>query len=120
MTKPRGAQPGNQNALKHGFYSKGFQTVEMNDLEMLKEKGGVESEIDMLRVLMRRIMEKAEAVDDLDRLVKIASTLGAISTRISTLTKLQQSLRGGDRNLAEAISQAIDEVAQELNLRERD
>ena len=119
MTKPRGGQPGNQNALKYGFYSKRFRTIEVSDLATLKEGGGLESEIDMLRVLARRLLDKAETIDDVDRLIKIVSTLGATSMRISALARVQQTLRSGDQSPAEAISQAIDEVARELNLRQR-
>jgi hypothetical protein len=31
--RSRGAQPGNTNALKHGFYSKRFSQLELTDLE---------------------------------------------------------------------------------------
>jgi hypothetical protein len=44
-----GGQPGNVNALKHGFYSHTFRSEEREDLEaMLAE--GVEEEIALLRV----------------------------------------------------------------------
>jgi hypothetical protein len=33
--KKRGAPPGNQNALKHGFYSRRFRNLEMGDLDVV-------------------------------------------------------------------------------------
>jgi hypothetical protein len=33
--RPRGAQPGNSNAVKHGFYSRKFHPQELNDLDLL-------------------------------------------------------------------------------------
>ena len=34
-SKQRGGQPGNLNALKHGFYSEQFKTTEIEDIEAL-------------------------------------------------------------------------------------
>jgi len=51
--RPRGAQPGNTNALKHGFYAKHFNQLELSDLETALS-GGLDNEIEMLRVAQRR------------------------------------------------------------------
>ena len=51
--KKRGGQPGNTNALKHGFYAKNFSLAERRGLQVTK---GVVlgDEIALLRVLIRR------------------------------------------------------------------
>ena len=52
-TRKRGAQPGNTNALKHGFYTKNFSLAERRGLEATQEIV-LADEIALLRVLIRR------------------------------------------------------------------
>jgi hypothetical protein len=49
--RQRGGQPGNLNALKHGFYSKTFKKIETEDLESMGGEG-LEDEIEMMRIVM--------------------------------------------------------------------
>jgi hypothetical protein len=56
--RKRGAQPGNHNALKHGFYTRNFPQPDLSDLDTL-ETLNVESEIDLLRIFIRRTIESA-------------------------------------------------------------
>ena len=60
--RKRGAQPGNLNALKHGFYSRNFLDLENTDLEAMLAQD-LESEIAMLRVVVRRAFELSTAPD---------------------------------------------------------
>jgi hypothetical protein len=60
--RKRGAQPGNLNALKHGFYSRSFLDLENTDLEAMLAQD-LESEIAMLRVVVRRAFELSTAPD---------------------------------------------------------
>jgi len=55
----RGAQPGNTNRVKTGFYSKRFQGDELDDLE-LELREGLTDEIALIRVMMRRVLDAAE------------------------------------------------------------
>ena len=56
--KSRGAQPGNANALKSGFYSRTFSEAELVEIGRLAvAELGLDEEIAMLRVLMRRVLE---------------------------------------------------------------
>ena len=52
----RGGQPGNLNALKHGFYSKHFLKGEVLEVE---EAGNLQEEIKMMRVIIRRLLKMA-------------------------------------------------------------
>ena len=66
--KRRGAQPSNVNALKSGFYSRTFSEAELVEIGRLAvAEHGLDEEIAMPRVLMRRVLESempaAEAVD---------------------------------------------------------
>ena len=51
--KKRGGQPGNTNAIKHGFYSKNFSLAERRGLKVT-EGVVLGDEISLLRVLIRR------------------------------------------------------------------
>jgi hypothetical protein len=46
----RGGQPGNTNALKHGFYSRRFRDIEFSDLDVITV-ADLQNEIAMMRVL---------------------------------------------------------------------
>ena len=52
--KKRGGQPGNTNALKHGFYTKNFSLAERRGLQAT-EGVALGDEIGLLRVLIRRL-----------------------------------------------------------------
>ena len=51
--RKRGGQPGNINAIKHGFYSKNFSLAERRGLKVT-EGVVLGDEIALLRVLIRR------------------------------------------------------------------
>jgi len=86
-----GAQPGNTNALKHGcFYSRRFNPLEVNDLDVALREG-VEDEIALLRVTIRRVFDLAnEKGEDPETWFKALSTLGLASTRLAGLVRTQE------------------------------
>lgn len=51
-----GGQPGNQNARKHGFYSKAVTTGQLKQLPRAKQIDGVDQEIAMMRVKLKDII----------------------------------------------------------------
>jgi hypothetical protein len=112
--RPRGAPPGNLNALKHGFYSRGFRKMDIDDLDAMLEDG-LDSEINMLRVSTRRLLELTQDNADVDTGIRLLTVLGTTSTRLANLLRAQ-SLLGGDRqdDLYNQITQALDELNQEL------
>lgn len=113
MKRKRGGQPGNRNALKHGFYSKGYAIGEIDDLDaMLKE--GLEDEIVMLRVMTRRLVELADGNKSIESAIANLNTLGAAATRLGGLLKTQKILYGDDSSVSSALSEAISEVMDEL------
>ena len=52
----RGAQPGNQNARKHGFYSKVLTPDQQRTFAAARAVNGVDQEIAILRVKIRSIL----------------------------------------------------------------
>ena len=79
-TKPKsGAPKGNQNALRHGFYSKVLDEVEQLDFELASGfDDSFDGEIALLRVKIKSLLEKEpenikllmQATESLARLVK--------------------------------------------------
>jgi hypothetical protein len=109
--RKRGAQPGNLNAFKHGFYSKLFEPLDREDIENLLSMD-LEEEIVMLRKATQHTFGLAYQVDDIDQAIKVLGALGLASIRTSRLLKSQKEIGNGDQALAE-IRDAIKEVLKE-------
>jgi hypothetical protein len=103
-----GAPQGNTNALKHGFYSRKFRSADLQDLETY-EFSGLDDEIIMLRVFIRRVVEMTGDIEDLDQAV---SLLRALSLAVISLTRLlrTQTLLPHGESIADALAQAIAEI----------
>lgn len=109
-----GAGPGNVNALKHGFYSRLFRKQELADLEEIGP-AGLQNEIAMLRVMIRRVFEQAsDEAADLETWSKALATLGAASTRLAELLWTQKKFSMEEADVTLALSQALTEVVKEL------
>jgi len=105
----RGAPSGNLNALKHGFYSHLFRKIEMGDLQAIP-LDGLQDEIGMLRVLIRRVMELAQDIQNLDEALRLLSTLSLATANLSRLVKTQRMFSS---NFSE-FNATVDEVISEL------
>lgn len=110
--RKRGGQPGNTNALRHGFYSRRFRNQEIADLEAMAAQG-LQDEIDMLRVAARRVMELADGVDTLEDAIAVLSTLSVAASRLAQLLKAQRALGAEGGEVAETLSQALKDVLKE-------
>jgi hypothetical protein len=105
-----GAQPGNRNALKHGFYSRYFKKIEMEDLAAIT--GSLDDEVAMLRIVTRRAFEYASQNEpgDLDQWIKLLGGVGAINTRIAALLRTKKMIEGGGDERDSLISAALADV----------
>ena len=112
--RQRGGQPGNLNALKHGFYSKHFQKSELKDLE---EVGDLQEEIGMMRVVTRRLLDAARECSDIGELINLLNTLGLASTRVAGLMNTQKFLGGGEDGIEEFLNSLVDEVTKDWPIR---
>jgi hypothetical protein len=106
--RQRGAQPGNLNALKHGFYSRYFKTAEIEAVQCLPE-GDLRQEIAALRVIIRRILQLSAGIDDVNTGLRLLSTLSAAAAQLSGLVKMQSLIQqnGSEGSFEEALRQAI-------------
>jgi len=100
---------------KPGFYSHQFNEVETKDLEALLADG-LQDEIDMLRVMMRRVMALAKGVEDQDQAVRSLGSLSLAAIRLARLLKIQKDLGYSNDRTTKAVSSAIFSVMEEWNL----
>jgi hypothetical protein len=83
-----GGQPGNTNALKHGFYSKNFSLAERRGLQAAEGLVLVD-EISLLRVLIRRFAEQIQA----NQGVSINESAQHLSVASEAMSRLASLLR---------------------------
>jgi hypothetical protein len=109
----RGGQPGNLNALKHGYYSRHFSKMELKDLDAMLENG-LDSEIRMLRVSIRRLFELTQENEDVEIGLRLLTVLGNTASRLANLLRTE-ALLGGNRELSiyNQLVMAIEVVAKE-------
>jgi hypothetical protein len=91
--RKRGAPYGNQNAVKHGFYSRKLDPADRLDLDIAAGVEGVDEEIALLRLQIR----KAVSGGNVAHLVPLAKTALAleklIRTRHLVLMEKRQTLK---------------------------
>ena len=106
--RKRGAPKGNQNARKHGFYSKVLDEAEQFDFELASGVDGIDDEIALLRVKIKSILEKDP--QNIRLIMQATNTLaGLVKTRYS-ITKEQK------KGLKEAIGNVLRDVALPLGI----
>lgn len=114
--RKRGAQPGNNNRLTHGFYSRKFKSGEIADLEVLASSDKLQDEIVLLKVVIRRVWELAsEKEGDLDSWIAALNVLSQAMTRQAGLLRVQSLMGDGNSEVTQAISEAIRQVTDEFN-----
>jgi hypothetical protein len=118
--KKPGGQPGNTNALKHGFYTKNFSLAERRGLQAV-EGVVLGDEIGLLRVLIRRFAEQIQASQGV-ALNESAMHLAVISESMLRLGSLLRTdhMLGGDQSstLIAQFNLALKEFAEEIALDE--
>ena len=112
------SQPGNTNAVKHGFYTNNFSPAECQGLE---DTQGVVlgDEIALLRVLIRRFSGQVLSSQGVP-LFESAHHLAVISEamlRLASLLRTDHLLGGSETStLTDALSRALAEVNEEFAL----
>ena len=113
-TRRRGAQPGNRNALKHGFYARAYKAGELADLDAMLTTG-LQDEITMIRVATRRVIDYIAEFTNPTEAVMTLGALGLAATRLATLLRTQKIL-DGQQSTSTVLSQALAEVVRELGI----
>ena len=130
--KKPGAQPGNKNAEKHGFYSRQF-TAEQNQRLQLSDNTSLESEIDLLRVCLDRLYNQLDMepvyltgkdedgapiqteIRD-DHYLKQLNTLSLMTQSLSTTIRTQHLIKGKNGSVHDDIMRALEELRLEMGL----
>jgi len=108
VKRKRGAPKGNQNARKHGFYSKVLDEAEKIDFELASGVNGIDDEIALLRVKIKSILEKDP--ENIKLIMQATFTLaGLVKTRYN-ITKEQK------KGLREAIGNVLRDIALPIGI----
>jgi hypothetical protein len=96
----RGGQPGNRNAVKHGFYSSSFNKQERFDFNAAAGMEGITEEIALLRFEIK----KAISGGDIDHLLPLSRAVYALEKLVRTHHRIfvaakQNVLETGIRNV---------------------
>ena len=102
--KKRGAPKGNQNARKHGFYSKVLDEEEQAAYDQAIFVEGIDEEIALLRVKMISLLERDP------------ENIRLISQAANTLIKLILIKYNVDRNDPKSMKEAIGNVLRDVAL----
>lgn len=104
----RGAPKGNQNARKHGFYSRALTEAEQVELEEASLVEGIDQEIAFLRLKLKGLAEREPGRIDLQ--IEAANTIARlIRTRYQISREQKKSLK-------DAIQKVLTEVAVPLGI----
>ncbi len=106
--KKRGAPKGNQNARKHGFYSKVLDEAEKIDFELATGVEGMDDEIALLRVKIKTLL--AHDPENINLIMQATNTLARLVKTRYNITKEQR------KGLKEAIGNVLKDVALPLGV----
>jgi hypothetical protein len=96
-----------------GIYTDQFRERELQDLEAFLASG-LQDEISMLRVMIRRVMEYSNGVEDLETAVGVLGALGSAAQRLSGLLKTQREMALQNNEMGASLSEALAQVLEEL------
>jgi len=108
VEKKRGAPKGNQNARKHGFYSKVLDEAEQLDFELASGVEGIDDEIALLRVKIKSLI--AHDPDNIKLIMQATNTLARLIKTRYNITKEQK------KGLKEAIGNVLRDIALPLGI----
>ena len=107
--RQRGGQPGNRNAVKHGYYSQAFKKAERLDFNLASGIEGFKEEITLLRFEIK----KAVSGGDIVKLIPLSRAVYALEKIIRT----HHRLYGGDR-LRDSLKNAMRDLIIPMGGRE--
>ena len=102
-----GGQPGNSNAVKHGFYSKQLSEEHGADYLEAIELTGLSEEIALLRVHIARVV--ADGADMADLVKGVDVLLRAVATEHRISDKAKESL-------ADSVADVLERVGGQLGI----
>jgi len=104
----RGAPKGNQNARKHGFYSRVLDEAEQLDFELATRVEGIDDEIALLRTKIKSVV--AHDPQNIKLIMQATNTLARLVRTRYNISKEDK------RSLKEAIGNVLRDVALPLGI----
>ena len=106
IKRKRGAQPGNKNAFRHGFYSPSFTSGEMRCLDS-NVKGEFHDEINLARVNANRLAEllKDYKTMPFEEVVSASNALNNYLDRIQSLSRAQKFVYQNQTTIEKALEE---------------
>lgn len=113
--------PGNMNPGPPGEPGEGaFYADRLSPDERLQLEAGLartlESEIVMLRILMRRVLGLSAGVDEPDQALRLLQAMGLAATRLAGLLKTQRELTGDESQSLAVFYSALNQVLDEMGV----
>ena len=108
MKRKRGAPAGNQNARKHGFYSRVLDEAERLDFELATGVEGIDDEIALLRIKIKSLLEH-----DPENIKLIMQATNTLARLVRTRYNIGKEDKKG---LKEAIGNVLRDVAVPLGI----
>lgn len=109
LKRKKGAQKGNRNALKEGFYSRIFDEAERYDFTLASGIEGIDEEIALLRLEIKKTISGG----DERNLILLVKAAGALEKLIRTRYQITAAQHKG---LKEAIGNVIKDVLVPLGV----
>ncbi len=106
----RGAQTGNQNSRKHGFYSSFVTPAERRKLKKASELEGLKHEMDFLRVKLGTMMSNPDVT-----ISQIAAAVGVI-TRVASVEHRLSGVENEQDRLVENLGGVLENVGRSMGL----
>ena len=101
-----------QPALKHGLYARALPESEMA-LARQNRQEGIDDEIDALRVVMMRTLQRATNVEDAKDQMRLLEVFSTAAQRLSQMLKTQRDLDGGQSELESLIQSISQDILSE-------
>jgi len=117
MPRKKGGQPGNTNALRHGYHSHRFKPTQLADLEVQFGEG-LSNEIFAVKVAISDLIIMSGKHDKTKSdLVGTLDTLSGASIRLATLLRTQDALKNRTSDILSALNVGLTEVLDELGFK---
>jgi len=117
--RSRGGQPGNLNALKHGFYTRRFTHTDLAGVESTDFNSLME-EIAIIRLYARRLIELDNQSTDISQVTNILRILCLASLTITRLVKTSQFLQVNANTTSSDLHKALEHLTNVLKLDQLD
>ena len=112
-----GGQPGNTNALKHGFYTRRFHKRDISGVETTSLKNLTE-EIALIRIFIRRMVESAVQEPDYYNDIDILRAICLASGTITRVIKAQTFINSEPTDFYDDVDRAIAKITEMWHLDE--